>query len=55
MMIKMGDFQKLNGVGLEDFILLMKELGLIASDKKSNDQKRFQAEEDALIAQDAAN
>ena len=34
MMIKMGDYQNQKGVGLEDFIVLMKELGLIPQDKK---------------------
>ena len=34
MMIKMGDFSSIKAVGLEDFIQLMKELGLIPPEKK---------------------
>jgi hypothetical protein len=38
MMIEMGDKDKKGGVNLDDFIALMKELGLIQEIKKEGDE-----------------
>lgn len=38
MMIEMGDKEKKGGVNLDDFIILMKELGLIQEIKKEGDE-----------------
>lgn len=38
MMIEMGDKEKKGGVNLDDFITLMKELGLIQEIKKEGEE-----------------
>lgn len=52
MMIDMGDFDQKGWVDIDDFIRLMKELGLIPDEKVEDDEKKQEElKQEALAAE----